>query len=570
MRTAILAGLALLGAACAAAEKAPGADEAPAHGGAGGNGGTGGLAIGGQDPSCEPRCSADLHHVLCGDDIIVDCAADQGCGPDVTCVPACEAAAAHKSTVGCELYSRRFIGGCYAVYVANTWNAAVTLAVEIDGVSYDVSDFARRPVGHGIALGYEPLPGGLLAPNDVAMLFLDGAQCPVGQPPLPPFAGDHAYRIVSSAPVVAYDIEPYQGGSSAITSASLLLPVSAWDTNYVVVEPWPYGENTTPPKLSVIAASDDTEVTLSPIVDVPEVLVAGVPMIGTGLGVPKTYLLDRGEILEVAQAAELTGSVVASNKPVGVTGSSNCFQIDDCCCDSAHQQIPPVHALGSEYVAVRHGDRGGMAENPPWRLVGAVDGTALTYEPVTPFGAPTALGRGQAVTFRTAEPFVVRSQDADHPFYLAGYMTAGADHLGLGDPEFVNVVPAAQYPSSYVFFTDPTYPITSLVVVRSREPGGLFADVTLACAGVLGGWQPIGASDYEYTRVKLTDGFFEPQGSCDNGRQEMTSAAPFGVTVWGWGTLKQNGDPYADYVSYAYPAGAVVQPINDVEVPVIR
>src|SRR5439155_75218 len=41
-----------------------------------------------------------------------------------------------------------------------------------------------------------------------------------------------AFHITTSAPVVAYDIYPYGGGTSAVTGAMLLLPRSAWDTNY--------------------------------------------------------------------------------------------------------------------------------------------------------------------------------------------------------------------------------------------------------------------------------------------------------------------------------------------------
>jgi hypothetical protein len=50
----------------------------------------------------------------------------------------------------------------------------------------------------------------------------------------------------------------------------------------------------------------------------------------------------------------------------------------------------------------------------------------------------------------------------------------------------------------------------------------------------------------------------------------MKSAAPFGVTVWGWGSAA-TGDMthgfYSQYVSYAYPAGAGVTPINNVVIP---
>jgi hypothetical protein len=87
----------------------------------------------------------------------------------------------------------------------------------------------------------------------------------------------------------------------------------------------------------------------------------------------------------------------------------------------------------------------------------------------------------------------------------------------------------------------------------------------------LTGWQPIGsAGQYEYTRLDLVRHNFEAQGSCDNGRHEAHSDGPFGVTVWGWGS-DETGSYNSVYVSYAYPAGGSVQPINAVVVqPVPR
>ncbi|MCK6592620.1 MAG: IgGFc-binding protein, partial [Polyangiaceae bacterium] len=291
---------------------------------------------------------------------------------------------------------------------------------------------------------------------------------------------------------------------------------------------------------------------------------------GTPKGVPMTYSMMKGQSLTFEQEAELTGSPILSTKPVGVIGASGCINIDACCCDGAHQQIPPVRALGSEYVAVRYRNRiDGMEENAPWRIVGAVDGTVLTYEPAPPMDAPLMLNSGQIAAFRSPGPFVVRSQDDDHPFYLSGYMTGGGDFNGAGDPEFVTVIPAKQYLAEYVFFADPTYPETNLVIVRTKASDGTFKDVNLDCAGVLGGFQPLGNSgNYEYTRFDLVRFNFEKQGNCDNGRREMHSDAPFGLTVWGWGTSATDAGGFTStYVSYAYPAGASVQPINEVVVP---
>jgi hypothetical protein len=108
------------------------------------------------------------------------------------------------------------------------------------------------------------------------------------------------------------------------------------------------------------------------------------------------------------------------------------------------------------------------------------------------------------------------------------------------------------------------------VLVRAKGASG-FADVTLDCAGTLGGWQPVGTSGhYEYTRFDLVRYNFQAQGNCDNGRHEIWSELPFGLTGWGWGsadTGSQLSGFYTQYVSYAYPGGASVAPINEVVVP---
>jgi hypothetical protein len=97
--------------------------------------------------------------------------------------------------------------------------------------------------------------------------------------------------------------------------------------------------------------------------------------------------------------------------------------------------------------------------------------------------------------------------------------------------------------------------VTNLVVVRRRGADGAFHDVTLDCAGPIAAWQPVGA--YEYARVDVVLPDFQPVGACANGRHEMTSAAPFGLTVWGWGPA----------ASYAYPGGSSVREINTTFVP---
>jgi hypothetical protein len=568
-------------------------------------GGGGGLGF--DSGQCQDTCSNDLKSVVdCKGVVKTPCTVDQGCANAMCIDDPCKAAELSKSSYGCDYWALKTAQNlapkaCFAAFVANTWGKPVHLHVEYDGKPLAAQDGGPPKLAGfvGIPKGQGPLPTSLtytpyddtngLGVGEVAILFLSrksvgGAglvACPMG----PAIDGEtgvdttgigKAFHITSDYPVVAYQMVPFGGGQAGVTSATLLLPTSAWDTNYIAINAYksaePDGITGGNPSLDIIAYKDATDITILPKVDI----VAGNSIPGSPANTPAKFTLNAGEFIQITQPAELTGSVIQSSLPVGVFGASACMDVplaqNDC--DSAQQQLPPVRALGSEYVGVRYRGRGGgMDEVVPWRIVGAVNGTMLTWEPAAPAGAPKSIGLGEVAEFKATGPFVVKSQDGDHPFYLGGYMTGGGLPGGLpfggeGDPDWVNVIAPAQYLNHYVMFTDPTYPETNLVIIRTpSQVDQKFADVTLNCAGstmpqTLGGWQPIGS--YEYTRVDLVTGNFMSVNDCSNGRQEISSALPFGVTVWGWGNTTETKQ-----VSYAYPAGAGFLPINAVMIPPI-
>ncbi|WP_437337644.1 IgGFc-binding protein [Sorangium sp. So ce394] len=567
----------------------PGGSGTGGQGGQGGEGGSTGTF--GQGGQCEYTCSNDLKKVISCNGVTIE-----ECGPEFGCVNAkcepnpCEAAEKSKSSYGCDYWALKTAlmpttkGACFAAMVANTWDLPVKINVERGGEHLPVENFAYIPTWNPTTsrvdyAEYDANAG--LAVGQVAILFLSrksaGASvedCPaVGALDLETGVSGTgrgtAFHITTDYPVVAYQMLPYGGGKAAFTSATLLLPTSAWDTNYIAINGYSESESASPddypgsyPSLAVVAHQNETEVTIRPGVDI----VGGTGVEPATSGMAKTYTLNAGEFLQITQPAELTGSPIQSTKPVGVFGAHACMLVPSGVgdCDSGQQQIAPVRATGSEYAAVRYRDRiEGSNESPPWRIVGMVDGTSLTWEPSKPDGAPESIEQGKVYEFEAEGPFVVKSQDGSHPFYVGQYMTGGNQYSTIGDPDWVNVIPPSQYLDYYVFFTDPTYPETSLVVVRTRSKlNNEFADVQLDCAGKLDGWEPIGDGNYEYTIVDLTTGNFESVGDCANGRHEMRSDLPFGVTVWGWGAIQQN---YR--VSYAYPAGAGFLPINDVEIP---
>jgi hypothetical protein len=278
---------------------------------------------GGGFDACGTTCSSDLHQVLdCNGGVIETCPPDKGCGGGA-CILPCDSAQANKSSLGCDYYAVNpdttySSGACYAVFVANTWNAAISITADYAGTPLDMAGLARIPSGGGASLTYAPLTGGKLQPGEIAILFLAAfgppksftPACPAGITPgvtnadaaLHATGIGHAFHITTTAPVSAYDIFPYGGGVSAITSASLLLPTTAWDTNYIAVDAYAMStqENADGyPWIQMTAAENDTHVTISPT----KAIVGGVGVAASDAGAPHAYTLQKGEVLQITQAS---------------------------------------------------------------------------------------------------------------------------------------------------------------------------------------------------------------------------------------------------------------------------
>jgi hypothetical protein len=542
------------------------------------------------------RCSPDLKQVLNGcegsDDVVVEqCNPDQGCGNSGKCVDACLAAAQTLGSLGCDFWTvmpptslGEGQGNCLAALVANTWDRPVTISADfgsdpidnIHDVTYTVSRNDLGPV-------YTPLKGPLPV-GEVAVIFLSDEgeagtnKIPCPKQPARNSAADlqgtglsKAYHIKTDAPVSAYSMFAYGGAAAYVPAATLLLPASSWTTDYVAVSPFDFE----PAKgrgrsHQIIATEDGTEVTVKPTANI-----LGAPGVeGTALGMPKTWTLSKGQVLQVLGDSLSGSSIHATNHPVGVFGGALCSDIGSSPCDVLHQQIPPFAEWGTEYAVVPFRPRFASAEadtreQVPYTIVGGADGTELTYEPSRPANAPETLGSRETVTFITDKIFVVKSQDAQHPFHVNVYMTSagyGGGQEGqytLGDPEFVNVPAADQYLDRYVFLTDFSFPETALTFVRRKTKTG-FMPVELECAGEITGWQPVGLSgEYEFAWVRLTSAFVPQKfakGDCGYGRQEAHSKGTFAVTVWGT----------AVDASYGYVGGTGLRPANAAIPPPVR
>jgi hypothetical protein len=531
--------------------------------------------------ACGQSCSTSGTAIVdCHGATVQSCVGGQACDPTtVTCAAGCQVAADTRGSVGCDFYATNmeldYATECFAAYVVNTASTPVHIEVELyAGTPLDVATFARIPSGTGTSIAYAPYDSTAgLPPGQAAVLFLAGSAssihvpCPPGVTTAAP-AGSlvqgtgtgRSFHITTDGPVSAYEMNPYGGGVAAVPGSSLLLPTTAWGTNYLAVTTAPYSPVTMDnPSVNIVASQDGTTVTILPSV----ALVGGGSLSAGPANMPYTFMLSAGEQAQLSQQADVSGSIIQATAPIGVMAGNACMQapLGTSYCDHGEQMLPPVQAVGHDYAAVMFRPRV-SGDQAIWHLVGLVAGTQLTYSS-TPPGAPTTLSAGQRVDVPTPAPFTVTSQDSAHPFLLFEEMTGSAwsglaDTSGYGDPDFVVVVPPEQFVAQYDFFVDPTFPEANLVVTRAMDAANQFDDVTLDCAGTLTGWQAVGA--YEWTRIDLVRHDFVNQGACSSGAHTMTSAGPFGVTVWGWGTPETTSS--TENVSYGYPAGMHVAPVN--------
>jgi hypothetical protein len=538
-------------------------------------------------------CSSDLKRVLDGDSgmVLETCPPDQGC-LDGQCVPACDAAAGAKGSMGCEFlvptspfYANGAPGAaqsgpCHALLVANTWDQPAGLQLSRGGAMFDAAAVTRVPSGITNATVYNPLPAGGVPTGQVAVVFLShrpgvnngsSLECPIGPAVLADTAthgtaSGEAFELHSDTPIQVYDILPYGGASSYLPSASLIYPATAWGSSYLAVSP----HAATGTKWMLVVGSEDaTTVSVQPTVAMQGGSITNPPVAAV-----TNYVLDRGQTLQWSTGADLVGSIATADKPIGMFTGNTYLAVTTqdgplSGQDSAHQMIPDVNALGSEYVGGGLYTRlaSGMDESVLYRIVGVVDGTNLVWDPIAPPGAPLALQAGTTAEFETRIGFTVRSQDDMHPFSLSQYMSGSLGGAGcgqdpggicnLGDDEWVALVPPQQFMQYYAFFVDPTYGTSTLVVTRAQGADGAFADVELSCMGAIGSWEPVGVDGrYELAHVELYRGSTAQVAGCATSQHVAQSEAPFGIMVWG-----------TDYfASYGYPAGGSLQTINEVDI----
>ena len=524
-----------------------------------------------KDGDGEDRCISNVVHdcddwdpevnpsmiELCVDGVDNDC---DGL-TDADCATPCELAEYNRSNVGCEYFAvdmDNYPGvadtACYAIIVSNT-HETQTANVEIHrwvSGSAQPLDFP----GHGTTRA--------IPPGELQVFRISG-DCSAPGSAVAGDLGIHgtglgargAVKIVSDLPVVAYQINPYEAASIHTTDAALLIPTAALDDTYYVLS-YPQtnpsrGSWDLPAAVNIVAIEDNTQVTFTSSTNTRSG--GGIPALTPGDTYTTTLNAhDNLQIETFTTHDDLSGSLVESDKPVGVWGGNQCADvpINFGYCDHLEEQLTPLSTWGTQYVAAKHPQRNG--EEILWRFVAAEDNTVITFDP--PVHADLNLNAGEVYEFGTTQDFVASSVNPMKAFFMVQFMV-GAQACGAsgnlrGDPAMTLSVPTAQYMDRYAFLSDPTYAYNWLVVVRTAPSH----EIRLDCFDPIPNnrFTTIGSGPYQVARITLSAESGGSDGTCTSGAHYIEGDGDFGIWVYG---------VYAD-TSYGYPGGMNLERIYTV------
>lgn len=373
-----------------------------------------------------------------------------------------------------------------------------------------------------------------------------------------------AYRIASNTPITAYQFNPLDNVDVFSNDASLLIPTTSLDREYLVMNR---------PQLNLSLRGFMTVIGVAQ--GITEVTVTTTASIGAGEGIARmlanetrTFTLNRFDVLNLepdAPGADLTGSVIVADKPVVVFSGNeaanaptplgtcteenvcdddgrpcvsdiDCIGNVPCCADHLEQQLFPVVTWGKEYLAVRSYPRGG--ELDLWRVLASRDGTTITLDPVDAThqgGGVPVLNRGEFYEFEAAGDFRLTASEP----VLLGQFLAGehSRNAGIGDPAFILVPPLRQLRDSYVFLAPNKYAVDYVSIAVRNASARLDGVLITELADSLPGFvkvAAIGGSEWTAYRVPIEDGF-----------HTLTCPGTCSVMVHG----------YDQFVSYGYPGG---------------
>ncbi len=335
-----------------------------------------------------------------------------------------------------------------------------------------------------------------------------------------------AYRLQSTAPLIAYQFNPLSNVGVFSNDASLLVPTSALtvDTksetgaSYLVMG-WPqtiaiaddpkqnFGEHLRA-FLTIVGTREATKVTVTLATDIVGDLAGLVGAHKKGETVSVT--LNAFDVLNLETGgfnADFTGSRIASDKPVVVYSGSEASDVPDfpdlttrqCCADHLEEQLFPITTLGTTFIAISTSGRtqalkgaGGTivphVEPEYFRLLSAGEFAAVTTNLPAPDDQLT-VSNAKVTQVKASQHFVIKSTQ---PLVVGQFMpsqevTGIPSSLPGGDPSFILLPPVEQFRKDYLFLTPDKYAFNFFAVAA---PAGAKLKIDGRAIGATGGEVP--------------------------------------------------------------------------------
>lgn len=318
-------------------------------------------------------------------------------------------------------------------------------------------------------------------------------------------------HVTSNAEVTVYGLNQFR----ATTDAYLGLPTDILGNNYLVLS-YP-GSPDAGSEFGVAATQNNTTVTITPSVTTG----------GRLAGVPYHIQLNQGQVYQLIHPSDgdLTGSVVTSDKPVGVYGADRCVNIPVTVnyCDHIVEQLPSVNTWGKAFVTMPLATR---TRGDTFRILASADNTEVTIN-----GAVVArLNKGQKHEQIITGAATISSTN---PVLVAQYSN-GTQYDGVtSDPFMMLIPPYEQFLASYTVTTPATGFSGNYInlVAPDAVVGNISLDGSLIAAG---NFVAIGTSGFSGTQIPVS-----------LGSHTLVGTLPFGAFMYG----------FDSFDSYGYPGG---------------
>ena len=400
----------------------------------------------------------------------------------------------------------------FAIAVANTYS---------DDAEVTLSDASGKTATKTIA------PGATAVFSPQALGFVDHS---VEHPGIVA----NAYKLVSTRPVVAYQMNPLDDVGVFSNDASLLLPEQTFDTTYMDLS---YPNNVRRPASSDWRGYMTLVGTTTTNVDVTAVVATLAGTLTIPAGETHSFTIHAYETLQLsALNGDISGTRVTSDQPIAAYAGHEAATIPDpfpfrgpCCADHLEEQLYPTTTWSNHYAIARGRERATQIHD----LIRVIAQKPNTVVQITPDPGPLSQCGGQLLQAgKACDSFLSNDVEvhANQPVLVAHYMVSGGG-IGpqSGDPGLAFVPPVAQFRKSYTIFVPQQYSANDITLVAPTGSQVLLdgADVSLLLA-------PFATMAFSASRIAITPGAHQIE--CP-----MTCS----VEVSGWNTA----------VSYLYSGG---------------